>query len=83
MFPYYRDARLVSGAPPTDDVFKCALKAVDPADYRPALTPAQLAMVSSIFPGGVCDYTKPPVGKTPLANTWLSYPSPGTFFHIQ
>ena len=23
------------------------------------------------------------VGKTPLANTWLSYPSPGTFFHLQ
>jgi hypothetical protein len=52
MFPYYGDARLVSGAPPTDDVFKCALKSVDPADYRPALTPAQLAMVSSVFPGG-------------------------------
>ena len=51
IFPYYGDARLVSGAPPTDDVFKCALKAVDPADYRPALTPAQLAMVVERLPG--------------------------------
>jgi hypothetical protein len=83
LFPYYGDARLVSGAPPTDDVFKCALKSVDPADYHPLLTPAQLAIVSSVFPSGVCDYTKPPVGKAPLANTWLSYPSPGTFFHLQ
>jgi Tannase-like family of unknown function (DUF6351) len=83
MFPYHRDPRLVAGAPATDEAFKCTLKAVDPADYHPALTAAQLAMTKSIFPNGVCDYGKPPVGKAPLANTWLSYPTPGTFFHMQ
>ena len=83
MFPYYRDPRLAAGTPATDDYFKCALKPVDPADYQPALTTGQLAMIASVFPGGVCDYSKPPVGKTPLANTWLSYPSPGTFVHLQ
>ena len=83
MFPYFGDARLVSGAPATDDVFKCALKPVDASDYTAALTTQQLATLRSIFPDGVCDYTKPPIGKTPLANTWLSYPSPGTFFHLQ
>ena len=70
-------------AQPTDDVFKCALKPVDPADYTPALTAAQLAMVQSVFPTGVCDFTKPGSGKVPLANTWLSYPTPGSFFHMQ
>jgi len=83
MFPYYNDPRLVSGAPATNDVFKCALKPVDAADYSPSLSPAQLAQVASVFPGGVCDYSKPPAGKVPLANTWLSYPTPGTFFHLQ
>jgi hypothetical protein len=83
MFQYYNDPRLVSGAPATNDVFKCALKAVDAADYNPSLSPAQLARVASVFPGGVCDYSKPPAGKVPLANTWLSYPTPGTFFHLQ
>ncbi|TMH33437.1 MAG: hypothetical protein E6H66_12260 [Betaproteobacteria bacterium] len=82
-FPYHADPRLVAGAPPTDDVFKCTLKPVDPADYVPALTPSQLAIVRSIFPADVCDYSQPGVGKAPLANTWLSYPSPGTFFHLQ
>jgi len=70
-------------APATNDVFKCALKAVNPADYNPPLSPAQLAQVESVFPGGVCDYSKPPQGKVPLADTWLSYPTPGTFFHLQ
>jgi hypothetical protein len=79
LFPYSADPRLVAGAPLTDDVFKCALKAVDPADYTPRLTAAQLDMVRSVFPNGVCDFTKPPVGKVPLADTWLSYPVPGTF----
>jgi len=83
MFPYYNDPRLVSGAPATNDVFKCALKPVDAADYNPPLSPAQLAQVVSVFPGGVCDYSKPPQGKVPLANTWLSYPTPGTYFHLQ
>jgi hypothetical protein len=83
MFPYHADPRLVAGAPAADDVFKCAQKAVDPADYNPALTSSQLAILRSIFPDGVCDYSKPGIGKAPLANTWLSYPSPGAFFHIQ
>ena len=34
LFPFAGDARLAAGAPPTDDVFKCALKPVDPADYK-------------------------------------------------
>lgn len=83
MFPYHKDPRLVAGAPATDDVFECTLKPVDTADYSPPLTNAQLNAVQSIFPQGVCDYTKPDAARAPLANTWLSYPFPGTFFHMQ
>jgi hypothetical protein len=83
MYPYYKDPRLAAGAPATDDVFKCALKPVDAADYNPPLSPAQLAAVSSVFPGGVCDWKKTPAGKVPLADTWLAYPVPGTFESTQ
>jgi hypothetical protein len=83
LFPYYGDPRLVAGAPATDDVFKCALKPVDAADYDPPLTAAQLAVVRSTFPNGVCDFSHRPVGKKRLADTWLSYPSPGTFEPIE
>src|SRR5262249_9084525 len=83
MFPYYNDPRLVSGAPAVKDVFKCALKPVDAADYHPPLSAGPRARVASVFRGGVCDYSKPPAGKVPLANTWFSYPTPGTFFHMQ
>jgi hypothetical protein len=79
MYPYYADPRLVAGAPATDDVFKCALKPVSASDYAPALSQAQLDAVKAIFPDGVCDFSKTPVGKVPLADTWLAYPVPGAF----
>jgi len=82
-FPYYKDPRLVAGALATDDVFKCALKPVDAADYNPPLSASQLATVSSVFPSGVCDWKKTPIGKVPLADTWLAYPVPGTFESTQ
>jgi hypothetical protein len=83
LYPKFGDPRLAAGAPATDDVLKCALKPVDPADYDPPLTAAQLDTVRSTFPSGVCDFTKTPVGKVPLADTWLSYPVPGTFESTQ
>ena len=83
MYPKFADPRLAAGAPATDDVLKCALKPVDPADYNPPLTEAQLGAVRSTFPNGVCDFAKTPVGKVPLADTWLAYPVPGTFAPTQ
>jgi hypothetical protein len=79
MYPYHKDPRLVAGAPATDDVFKCALKPVDAADYNPPLSSAQLAVVGAVFPNGVCDFGTTPAGKVRLADTWLAYPVPGTF----
>jgi Tannase-like family of unknown function (DUF6351) len=83
LYPYYGDPRLAAGAPAVDDVFKCALKPVDAADYNSPLSPAQLAAIGSVFPSGVCDFKKTPVGKVPLADTWLAYPVPGTFTSTQ
>jgi hypothetical protein len=33
-----------------------------------------LAELSQIFPGGVCDYSKPGVMQVPLAGTYLQLP---------
>jgi hypothetical protein len=82
-YPYHLNPRMVAGGPVTDDVFKCALKAVDPADYQPRLSAAQLAAVKAAFPNGVCDFSKAPVGDWPLVSTWLSYPFPGSYVSTQ
>ena len=74
MFPTAGDARLVAGAPRTDDILKCQLKPVSAADYKMALSADQMAKLKAAFPEGVCDYAKPGVGQVPLEGTWLKYP---------
>ena len=58
LFPFFGDARLAAGGPLTDDILKCQLKPVDPADYKTAPTADQLAALQKVFPTGVCDYGK-------------------------
>jgi hypothetical protein len=65
----------VAGAGVAADVVKCRLKAIDPADYRVAFTAKERAR-HAIFPGGVCDWSRPGVGQQPLAGTWLSFGPP-------
>ncbi|HET7527063.1 MAG TPA: DUF6351 family protein, partial [Burkholderiaceae bacterium] len=56
--------RQVAGGPLEENILKCQLRALDPADYAPAtLTAAQLARLAAAFPGGVCDWSKPGVGQ--------------------
>jgi hypothetical protein len=83
IFPFSGDARLAAGAPASDDVFKCALKPVDPADYKSRPTAEQLAQLQQIFPGGVCDYAKAGVEQVPLAGTWVSLEGGGEFVALE
>jgi hypothetical protein len=56
--------RQVAGGPLTEDVLKCQLKPLDPADYTPVtFTEAQWARLGAAFPGGVCDWSKPGLGQ--------------------
>ncbi|MDK8464429.1 DUF6351 family protein [Marinobacter sp. SS13-12] len=70
--------RTVAGDAITTMNNKCQLKPVDPADYpvnilNGVYTAEGFAQkVAEIFPEGVCDYTKPPVGQGPTL-TWLQY----------
>jgi Tannase-like family of unknown function (DUF6351) len=71
LFPVHSNTRLAAGMPATADILKCRLKPVDAADYG-TLLGAQITSLPSVFPQGVCDWTKPGVGQRPSV-PWLSY----------
>ena len=74
LYPAHSTPRLTAGEPLTDDVMKCQLKPIDPKDYTIAFSAAELDQLRQIFPGGVCDYSKPGVMQVPLAGTYLTLP---------
>jgi hypothetical protein len=53
-------------------VLKCQLRPTDTTDYPP-MGPAQTARLASIFPDGVCDWSKPGVEEQALSDTWISF----------
>jgi hypothetical protein len=60
--------RQVAGGPLTENVLKCQLKPIDPADYVSVANPVgvtgvHLARLRAVFPAGVCDWSKPGVGQ--------------------
>ena len=67
-FPLYSTSRIVAGGPIEGGVYKCATKPVAQAlvdgTYAPWLpSAADASRLTQIFPSGVCDYSKPDVGK--------------------
>ena len=36
-----------------------------------------MSRLKSIFPDGVCDWSRPGVNQRKLKDTWLGYPTPG------
>jgi len=74
-YPSSAFTRYVAGGPIDANILKCQLKPIDASDY-PALAPAELQRLKTIFPGGVCDYSKPGVNQTPVV-PWASFgPAP-------
>jgi hypothetical protein len=70
--------RQVAGGPRTENILKCQLKPVDLNDYLPAtLSPALQTRLQNIFPGGVCDWSKPGVGQQPAATPRTYQAGPG------
>jgi Tannase-like family of unknown function (DUF6351) len=68
LFPLFKTSRIVSGGPIEGSIFKCALQPVSSAIskglYAPWLPSAEdVARLEQIFPTGVCDYSKPDVGR--------------------
>jgi hypothetical protein len=73
MYPVHSEPRLVAGAPLTNDVLKCQLKPINYAEYKATFTAAQKARMATIFPSGVCDFSKPGVEQVPLKGTYRRY----------
>ena len=79
LYPAYGFPRLVAGAPLSNDIIKCRLRDIDPADYAVTLTPSEDARLRTIFPDGVCDYSLPGHDQRNLLDTWLTYEGGGVF----
>jgi hypothetical protein len=77
VYPSWTNPRFVAGGPIQANIYKCQLKPINFADYLPAsFSPAEVNRLMSLFPGGVCDWTKPGVNQTGVV-TWPSFgPSP-------
>ncbi len=73
LYPVHSEPRMVAGAPLTNDINKCQLKAINYTDYKVAFTDAQKARMAIIFPSGVCDFSKPGVGQAPIKGVYQSY----------
>jgi hypothetical protein len=73
MYPNHSEPRIEAGAPIANDVLKCALKPVNLADYKVKFTQAQAARLKTVFPTGVCDFSKKGVGQVPLKGTYQRY----------
>jgi hypothetical protein len=51
--------RQVAGGPLAENIMKCQLKAINPADYPGIMFSAgQMSRLNAVFPNGVCDWTK-------------------------
>jgi uncharacterized tannase-like protein DUF6351 len=74
LYPPHSTPRLVAGANLADDVLKCQLKPIDAKDYAGRLSADDLQQLRQVFPGGVCDYSKPGVNQRPLGGTYQKLP---------
>ena len=68
VFPLHSTSRVVAGAPFEGGIFKCALQPVAVAAAKGLYAPwipsaSDVTRLEQIFPQGVCDYTKPDVGR--------------------
>jgi hypothetical protein len=69
----YSDPQIEGGMPMTDDTLRCELKPLARKDYAGvAFTDAQWVQMSKLFPQGVCDFTKPGLGRH-KTTAWQTY----------
>ena len=73
LYPAPGSPRFVAGGQLAADVIKCQLKPVAMNDYATPFTAAQRIRLAELFPGGVCDWSKPGVEQQGLRGTWLAF----------
>jgi hypothetical protein len=76
LFPSFAFPRYVAGGTLAANIIKCQVKPIDMNDYAVSFTSAELTRLHSIFPNGVCDWSKPGVNQTGVV-PWASFgPAP-------
>jgi hypothetical protein len=73
LFPFHGNPRIAAGGPMSQDVLKCELTSLERANYSVSFTDDQWRRLQDVFPDGVCDWSQPGVGQTPLAGTWIRF----------
>ena len=58
LFPSWTFPRHMAGGPVAANIMKCSLKPVRASDYKVDFSPAEMARLRSIFPRGVCDWSR-------------------------
>ena len=70
LYPAFSTPRMVAGEPLENNVAKCQLGPINPAQYNVSFTAAEIARLNAILPQGVCDYSLPGMGQRPTEGTW-------------
>ena len=74
-YPSSAFTRYVAGGPIDANILKCQLKPIDAKDHA-SFTSEELQRLRTIFPAGVCDFSKPGVNQTKVV-PWASFgPAP-------
>lgn len=77
LYPTYQTPRQVAGAPLANDIVSCQLKRVDLTDYSVSFTTEEYQQLLSIFPEGVCDWSRGDRSGARHQGVWKSFgPSP-------
>uniref|UniRef100_UPI0035670D60 DUF6351 family protein n=1 Tax=Litorivivens sp. TaxID=2020868 RepID=UPI0035670D60 len=81
LLPVVKTPRIAADMPMSDDVLKCQLKsvakAVSDGDYAGRLNSNHIDTLKTIFPEGVCDYSKPGVGDLLSTQRSIRWPTIG------
>ena len=70
LYPSASFPREVAGGGVAADIIKCRLKPLDPADYSVEFTLEQWSRLGTVFPSGVCDWSRPGLMQQDLKGTW-------------
>jgi hypothetical protein len=74
-YPTFPSPRMVAGGSLlASNILKCQLKPIDFSDYKVTFSEEEKARLTTIFPEGVCDWSKPGVEQqAPTLGTWHIY----------
>lgn len=73
LYPPHANPYIAAGGPLANNVAKCQLKPLTPADYRVRFTASEWGRLQATFPDGVCDYGRPGVEQERPTGVWLSF----------